>query len=105
VIIMARPFNTPQVWNGTYGDVEIATRNDLGKLGEEVVESAIAKIAFNLARKLDMGAGMATAAVAKELRDTLTAIKESIGKKNAVIEALGRMSPRLPTEVGNSKNN
>ncbi len=63
-----------------YGPVETAVRGDVDAL--EVVGSvarSLAATAFNLARKLDTDAGMATAAVARELRETLKALAEAAG--------------------------
>ena len=51
------------------GDVEEATRARLEALGE--AHSPLGTSALTLARTLDEGAGMAVAAVAKELRATL----------------------------------
>lgn len=51
------------------GDVASATSRRLSELGE--AESPLGQVALTLARALDAGAGMATAAVAKELRATL----------------------------------
>lgn len=59
----------------SYGDVESATRAALEQLGELVgQEVALAASVLTLAQALDDGAGMATAAVSKELRATLKAI-------------------------------
>ena len=41
-------------------------------------DEALAEVAFELARTLDAGAGMATAAVARELRATLTQLRETM---------------------------
>jgi hypothetical protein len=51
------------------GPVEEATRRQLEGLGE--ASSALGQVALTLARSLDDGAGMAAAAIAKELRATL----------------------------------
>jgi hypothetical protein len=58
------------------GPIEIAARADVAELGELVgVEASLAESAYALARELDSGkSGLATAAVARELRATLTAI-------------------------------
>jgi hypothetical protein len=59
----------------SYGQTERAVRADVAALraaGTEVQES-LAQMAYHLARKLDDDAGLATAAVARELRATLTA--------------------------------
>jgi hypothetical protein len=49
--------------------VEDATRRELERL--EALDSALGAVALTLARALDDGAGMAAAAVSKELRATL----------------------------------
>jgi hypothetical protein len=60
------------------GPVETAVRGDLDQLDlVGPVARSLAETAFNLARKLDGDAGMATAAVARELRETLKAIAEA----------------------------
>jgi hypothetical protein len=51
------------------GSVEDATGRRLHELGE--VDSPLGQVALTLARTLDEGAGMSTAAVARELRATL----------------------------------
>lgn len=55
-----------------YGPVQTAVRLDVGAMGElRGVQPSLAETAFALAAQLDAGAGMATAAVARELRATL----------------------------------
>lgn len=55
--------------------VEAAVRETLGDVApKHIGHHALVATALTLARKLDDGAGMATAAVAKELRATLDAI-------------------------------
>lgn len=55
--------------------VEVAVRDNLAAAEPiHVAHGALVAIALTLARKLDEGAGMATAAVARELRCTLDAI-------------------------------
>ena len=62
------------------GPVERATRRDVRGLGELAgIQHALAEAAFNLAKSLDAGAGLATAAVARELRATLLTLKEAGG--------------------------
>jgi hypothetical protein len=51
------------------GPVAEAVQRELEDLGK--ADTALGKIAVNLAWSLDAGAGMAAAAVAKELRETL----------------------------------
>jgi hypothetical protein len=62
------------------GPVERATRRDVKTLGGLAgVQGSLAEAAYRLARTLDEGAGLATAAVARELRATLLALKEAGG--------------------------
>jgi len=57
------------------GDVEAATRESVEELGDLAgQEPALAETAYALAAALDAGAGMSTAAVARELRATLAAL-------------------------------
>lgn len=58
-----------------WGPVEKATRADVEALmsGHPMGE-ALAEMSFNLARTLDKGAGLAVAAVNRELRANLTAL-------------------------------
>jgi hypothetical protein len=55
------------------GPIEANTRRDIDALiSTHKMGEALAETAFNLARALDQGAGLATAAIARELRATLT---------------------------------
>jgi len=55
------------------GPVERKARSDVRKLGALTgVQASLAETAFTLARMLDDGAGLATAAVARELRAHMT---------------------------------
>ncbi|MCX4468956.1 helix-turn-helix domain-containing protein [Micromonospora sp. NBC_01655] len=59
------------------GEVEAATRKAIEDLGDlDGIEEPLAAIALADARALDDGAGMATAAVSKELRAALTQLWE-----------------------------
>jgi hypothetical protein len=61
-----------------YGSVERATRADVRKLGlAGPAASTLAHTAYALARKLDQDAGMAAAAVARELRATMADLAKS----------------------------
>ncbi len=59
------------------GSIYTATLRRLRELGE--ADSPLGTIALNLASTLDGGAGMATAAVSKELRATLKELTPSDG--------------------------
>jgi predicted trehalose synthase len=68
--------------------VERATRRDVKALGDLAgVQRSLAEAAYNLAKTLDDGAGLATAAVARELRATLLTLKEA-GGVGAATDAL-----------------
>jgi hypothetical protein len=78
------------------GPVEQAVRRDAeqmdltGPLCRSYSESA-----FNLARKLDNDAGMATAAVARELRETLRVLQEASGDDDGTGELVSELSPPM----------
>jgi hypothetical protein len=59
------------------------------------------ELAFNLARKLDDGAGMATAAVAQQLRETLAQMAEEAGDDDGS-DLYRRLSTPVPTAVGDT---
>ncbi|WP_345431953.1 hypothetical protein [Actinoallomurus vinaceus] len=77
-----------------FGDVEAATRGAIAELGELAdVQKALAETAYRLARALDSGTkGMAISATAKELRETLTAIKEASDAGDAASQLEAFMS-------------
>jgi hypothetical protein len=83
-----------------FGDVETETRvavAELGDLGD--VQKALAEIAYVLARSLDSGAtGMALSATAKELRETLMAIKEA----SDASDAASKLEAFMSTPMGNA---
>ncbi len=82
--------------------VESAVRESLGGAPEVLIEHAVlVATALTLARKLDEGAGLATAAVARELRCTVEAITKA-GQVNDdelddFVTGLG-----VPAPLGNS---
>jgi hypothetical protein len=78
------------------GRVEVAVLADLQSLG--VTDSALGQVALALARELDAGAGMATAAVARELRATLAALSDDVGEGD--IDAIAELVARLSAPVG-----
>lgn len=62
------------------GPLETAVRGDIDTLDLiGPMARSLAETAYNLARKLDADAGMATAAVARELRETLKTLAEAAG--------------------------
>ncbi|NIL40496.1 hypothetical protein HCB17_04425 [Salinispora arenicola] len=72
------------------GAVEAATRESMRELGDlEGREHPLAQAAYALARKLDTDAGMATAAVSKELRAALADIWEGRSAEDEDDEDLG----------------
>jgi hypothetical protein len=84
------------------GPLERAVRADLEALAlVSPTAGSMEQLAYNLARKLDDGAGMATAAVAKELRETLAAMAEEAGDDDGSA-LLERLSTPMPPAVGNT---
>jgi hypothetical protein len=82
--------------------VEAAVRDNLADVPQNSpAHIALVATAITLARKLDEGAGMATAAVAKELRATLDAIlrgaEEDDDGLDSFVNGLG-----LPAPMGQS---
>jgi hypothetical protein len=82
--------------------VETAVRENLADAPQNSpAHVALIATAITLARKLDEGAGMATAAVAKELRATLDAILKGADDDDdgldSFVNGLG-----LPSPMGNS---
>jgi len=75
-----------------WGPLETAVRGDIDALTLVTPTArSMAELAYNLARKLDSGAGMATAAVASELRATLKEMAEQAGDDDGA-ELLRRLS-------------
>lgn len=90
----------------SYGEVETAVRNDILKMrlrGATVL--SLVEISYNLARKLDLDAGMATAAVAKQLTETLKLIAEAADDDDDRTDLLKDIgTPQLSPPVGDWKN-
>lgn len=81
---------TPEDPAARCGDVEGAARRSVESLGElEDQEPALAEAAYALARKLDGDAGMAAAAIAKELRAHLDALWQGRGEGEEEDDDLG----------------
>ena len=78
------------------GPNEAAVRGELRQLTD--ASPALSAIAITLAQTLDVGAGMATAAVAKQLVATL----EILNPKEHDGDALDDLIARLSTPLGNS---
>jgi hypothetical protein len=86
----------------TQGPLERAVRADLEALAlVSPTARSMEELAFNLARKLDDGAGMATAAVAQQLRETLAQMAEEAGDDDGSA-LLERLSTPMPPAVGNT---
>lgn len=63
-----------------YGPVESKVRSDVRALGSaHPMARALAEMAFSLARSLDAGAGMAAAAINRELRANLLELSSLAG--------------------------
>jgi len=65
------------------GPVEAAVLADLKQIDPPAGSAAMAASAVALARKLDEDAGLATAAVARELRATMTALAPPVEDGNS----------------------
>jgi hypothetical protein len=72
----------------------------LDRLGVDPMLDARAQVALTLADSLDAGAGMATAAVARELRATLTELEEHHGGGSSELD---RFLASMSSEVGDPK--
>lgn len=101
--------STPRDWVVTvsiYGEVETAVRNDILKMSlRGAYAKSLCEVAYNLARKLDLDAGMATAAVAKQLTETLKQISEQADDDDDRASLVKDISaPQLSPEVGDWKN-
>lgn len=82
-----------------YGSVERATRADVRKLGlAGPAASTLAHTAYALARKLDQDAGMAAAAVARELRATMLELAKNAAP--AVKDGLDDLQARREARRG-----
>lgn len=88
------------------GRVELATARSIREIGELPRGLAgLAESALTLAKALDDGAGLATAAVARELRATLTMLAKgtaSDSNGDAVAELVARLGTPMPAEMGHS---
>lgn len=92
------PLEPPEPPERFQGPLEEAVRGDIDALGlVSPTARSMAELSYNLARKLDGGAGMATAAVAKELRETLTEMA-----KEAEDDDGSALLARLSTPVGDT---
>lgn len=75
------------------GHLERVVHTGVDELGDlNGMQRALAETAFTLARSLDVGAGMATAAVSRELRATLQALMEACDASGSEAELIARMS-------------
>jgi hypothetical protein len=73
------------------GACETATKAEIAALSGSV-SPALAATALHLARHLDHGAGLATAATARELRATIAALTAGGGEEDGTQELLERLS-------------
>ncbi len=79
--------------------VEAAVRETVADLPEEsLAHASLVALALTLARKLDEGAGLATAAVARELRSTLDVLTKQEGGDDD--DALNDFVSSLSTPLG-----
>lgn len=70
------------------GEIEQGVRADLGKLKEPA--AALVATALRLARTLDDGAGLSTAAVSRELRAVLKELHESTTSAESAVDEIGK---------------
>lgn len=89
-----------------YGPIETRVRNDILRMTlRGATVQSLCEIAYNLAKKLDFDAGMATAAVSKELRETLRLIVEAAENDDDRNDLLSDIStPQLSTPMGDWTN-
>ena len=86
----------------TQGPNEKAVRTTLRQLEISVVHDARGRLAVTLAKALDGDAGMATAAISRELRATLSELE---GRGNGdTNDELGRFLAELSTPVVDATN-
>lgn len=90
----------------SYGEVETAVRNDILKMQlRGAYAQSLCEVAYNLARKLDLDAGMATAAVAKQLTETLKQIAEQADDNDDRASLIADISsPQLSSPLGDWKD-
>ena len=85
----------------TKGHIESKVRADVGALVcQHPMGEALAELAFTLARVLDDGAGMATAAVSRELRAALNDLAGSVMPDDDDLDALLSTPVRDAEEPG-----
>jgi hypothetical protein len=90
------------------GRVELATARSLKEIGELPKGlGGLAEAALTLAKALDDGAGLSTAAVARELRATMTELAKGGGRDDGpdpIEELVRQLSVPLPAEVGDTED-
>jgi hypothetical protein len=87
----------------TRGPVELAAARTLKALDEDVPgKDVLSASVLVLARALDQGAGLATAAVARELRATVEALTKGGGDDSD--PATAALFARLSSPLGNGRN-
>lgn len=88
----------------SYGPIETQVRSDIGSLmTAHPMGESLAEMSFNLARTLDEGAGLAVAAVNRELRANLVELAGmGVDGDDDFGDALSTPSPGdVPSEVRN----
>ena len=85
------------------GKVELATARGLREIGEVPRGlEGLAEAALTLARSLDDGAGLATAAVARELRATLVELVKGCDRDDDAADPIGELVAQLRAPVGHA---
>lgn len=84
--------------------IELTTRDFVKSLeiDGDKHKLALAELAYRLARKLDRDAGMATAAIAKELRETLGQIADTSNVDDEFWKHFGSATPSVPPTIRNT---
>ena len=87
------------------GPVERMVRKDVAALmTAHPMGEALAEMAYTLARSLDDGAGLATAAVSRELRANLVELAKMGVDDDDLDESLSTPDPGLPPPVRDSSD-
>lgn len=85
-----------------HGPNEKAVRATLRQLEVSVVDDALGRLAVTLAKALDADAGMATAAISRELRATLAELEGRYGGTDD--DELGKLIAELSAPMVDTEN-
>jgi hypothetical protein len=93
--------STRLVMMSAQGPNEKAVRSSLKRIEISVVDDALGRLAVTLAKALDGDAGMATAAISRELRATLNELESRNGEDT---DDFSQFLRELSAPVVNTKN-